>query len=167
MRINITGNAGSGKSSLARRLAVELGLPFFSLDSVVWQPGWVKTPPEQRALAEQRLVAPPSWIIDGVSTYVRSKSDLVVFLDVPRHVCAWRGIARACRYFKQTRPELPSPCPDIDIVPRLLQLIYRFPRVGGAQLRLEAQREPGRYRIESHPVQVEALVRELTSAHAL
>jgi adenylate kinase family enzyme len=145
---------------------VVLGIPVFSLDSVVWQPGWVKTPPEQRARAEEGLVAGASWIIDGVSTYVRSKSDLVVFLDVPRHVCAWRGIARACRYFKQTRPELPAPCPDIDIVPHLLRLIYRFPRVGGAQIRQEAQLDPERFRIESHPVQVEALVRELTRSRA-
>lgn len=98
LRINVTGNAGSGKTSFARRLGVELGLAVFSLDSVVWQPGWVKTPSEQRALAERELASLPSWIIDGVSTYVRGEADLVVFSDVPRHIRseALRDPSRFC-----------------------------------------------------------------------
>jgi adenylate kinase family enzyme len=165
VRINITGNAGSGKSSLAKRLGAELGLPVYSLDSIVWQAGWVKTMPEQRAAAEEELVTLPRWIIDGVSATVRARSDLVVFLDVPRHVCAWRGVARACRYFKQTRPELPAACPDIHILPYLLRLIYRFPSGAGAQIRHEAQLDPRRFRIERHPLQVGALVNSLAPAN--
>ena len=83
MRINITGNAASGKTTLAARLGARLDLPVISLDSIVWQPHWIKTPTDQRLSAEQRLVASPAWIIDGVSDLVRANADLVVFLDVP------------------------------------------------------------------------------------
>jgi adenylate kinase family enzyme len=161
MRINVTGNAASGKTTLATRLGAEFSLPVFSLDSIVWQPHWTKTPTEQRASAERLLVSSPSWIIDGVSALVRSSADLVVFLDVPRHICAFRGLIRALRYLNQTRPGLPHPCPDIEILPRLLKLIYRFPSNAGAQIRLEASRQPHRFRTEQHPVRLETIVLHL------
>lgn len=159
MRINVTGNAASGKTTLAARIGTELGVPVFSLDSIVWQPNWVKTPPEQRLVEEQRLVALPSWIIDGVSPLVRASADLVVFLDVPRRVCAFRGIRRALHYGFSTRPDLPHPCPEIAIVPHLLKLIYRFHKNGRPQIHLEATKEPHRIRIEQHPVHGEAIIR--------
>jgi adenylate kinase family enzyme len=161
MRIHVTGNAASGKTTLAARLGAELGLPVFSLDSVVWQPGWRKTPPDQRLAAEQKLVALPGWVIDGVSPLVRASADRVIFLDVSPHVCAWRGILRALRYFRRTRPGLPEPCPDVEIIPRLLRLIYRFPSRAGAEIREESARQPHRFRTESRSVNVAALVRDL------
>jgi adenylate kinase family enzyme len=158
MRINITGNAASGKTTLAAHLGARFGLPVISLDSIVWQPHWIKTPTDQRLSAEQRLVASPAWIIDGVSDLVRANADLVVFLDVPWPLCAFRGVTRALRYRGRTRPGLPHPCPDIAIVPRLLKLIYRFPANAGARIRADATREPHRYRTERYPIQIETVV---------
>lgn len=158
MRINVTGNAGSGKTTLAKRLSVELDLPFRSLDSIVWQPTWTKTPLDQRARAERALVASTRWVIDGVSPFVRQHADLVVFLDVPPNVCATRVIARSLRYFHRTRPELPSRCPDILILPRAFRLIRRFARIAAPELRMDASREPTRFLRAAHPVSVETLV---------
>lgn len=161
MRINVTGNAGSGKTTLAKQLGLVLNVPVFSLDSVVWQPGWLKTPPEERANAERKLVAPSDWVIDGVSPFVRAHADLVIFLDVPWPICALRAVARTCRYFKGTRPELPPPCPEINVLPRLLRLIHRFPRRVAPQLREEARLAPERFRLARYPVRIETLLREL------
>ncbi|MFT7214503.1 MAG: adenylate kinase family enzyme, partial [Granulosicoccus sp.] len=44
MRIHVTGDAGSGKTTLGKKIGAELNLPVFGLDQVVWQPGWTKTP---------------------------------------------------------------------------------------------------------------------------
>ncbi len=158
MRINVTGNAASGKTTLAARLGEELGLPVFSLDSIVWRPGWKLAPPEERLAAERALAASPRWIIDGVSPHVRSQADLVVYLDVPPHVCALRGVLRALRYFRRTRPGLPEPCPDIQIVPYLLGLIHRFPKRAGATIRREASTEAARFHVVPHPVQNERVL---------
>ncbi len=161
MRINITGNAGAGKTTLANQLAEALDLPVFSLDAIVWQPGWKKTPPEERKALEEELVSKPSWVIDGVSSQVRQASDLVIFLDVSRRVCTWRGVKRSLRYFNRTRPSLPPNCPEWRIIPRLLRIIWRFPSRGGMAIRKEATKHPDQYRILAHPNELKAIVEEL------
>jgi adenylate kinase family enzyme len=110
-------------------------------------PGWKKTPPAERLAAERELIARPTWVIDGVSRTVRQASDLVLFLDVPRRVCAWRGLKRNLRYFTRTRPGLPHGCPEWQILPTLLRIIRQFPSNAGLAIRDEAAQDPARYRI--------------------
>ena len=126
-RINVTGNAGSGKSTLAASLGSLANLPVFGLDSVVWRPGWKKPPPDERQRLETELVSKDAWVIDGVSKLVREAADLVVFLDVSRPTCLYRCAKRNCRYLFRSRPGLPDKCPEILIVPRLVQIIWQFP----------------------------------------
>ena len=140
MRIHITGNAGAGKTTLARRLGVRLGYPVFHLDQVVWRPNWQKTPEEERTLAIANITSGSEWIIEGVSEAVRSKADLVVFLDTPRHRCFLRCAGRNLPYLFRSRPELPENCPEILIVFRLIRLIWQFPRLAGHDIRAEAER---------------------------
>ena len=70
-RIHITGNAGSGKTTLAIALGQHLGLSEHHLDSIVWQPGWKKTPMATRQRLEAAWCEPKAWIIEGVSEQVR------------------------------------------------------------------------------------------------
>lgn len=127
MRVLVTGNAGSGKSTLCAWLGERLELPVFGLDQVVWQEGWVPTPKERRAELEQELLGRPEWIIDGVSSRVARAADLVVFLDVPRPVCLYRAVLRNLPYLFRSRPGLPPNCPEWRILPRLIQIIWQFP----------------------------------------
>ena len=55
LKINVTGSAGAGKTTYAKRFAEALDLPVFHLDSVVWQPGWKKTPAAPRAKLEREI----------------------------------------------------------------------------------------------------------------
>ncbi|MGJ8529313.1 hypothetical protein [Maritalea sp.] len=78
-RIHITGNAGSGKTTFAAELGLALGLPVFGLDSIVWQPGWQKTPTAERVIEEEALISQKIWIIEGVSKPVRDAADVLYF----------------------------------------------------------------------------------------
>jgi adenylate kinase family enzyme len=138
-RIHITGNAGSGKSTLARELARETGLPLFGLDQIVWQSGWKKTPHKQRLLAEQELIHKPEWIIEGVSSRVRHTADLVIFLDRTPMECTARCLKRNLPYLFRSRPELPPNCPELFIIPTLMQIIWKFPKLVGETIRSESK----------------------------
>lgn len=128
-RIFVTGNAGSGKSTLARALAETLAHPVYSLDQIVWQSGWRRTPAEQKKLQIQQLVnSSDEWIIEGVSQIVMEAADTIIFLDVPRHVCLWRCVKRNRHFLFRSRPELPDRCPEILIIPELIRVIWNFPK---------------------------------------
>ena len=126
-RIHVTGNAGSGKTSAAKKIGASLDIPVYGLDQVVWRPGWNKTPPKEREQVERQLVSNSHWVIDGVSDTVRRAADIVILLDVGRPTCYWRCLRRNWRYLFHSRPELPSNCPEILIIPHLTKLIWNFP----------------------------------------
>jgi adenylate kinase family enzyme len=120
MKIHITGNADSGKTTLALKLGEALNIPVSSLDDVVWKNGWVPN------IREQRLMSSDCWIIGGVSKTVRESADYIVFLDVPRFVCIFRCFKRNFLYLFKSRTELPESCPEILIVHQLLKIIWNF-----------------------------------------
>lgn len=156
-RIHVTGNAGAGKTTAARLLGDRLGLPVYSLDSIVWQSGWRKTPMPVRAKLEQELVSRPAWIIDGVSKTVRDASDLVLFLDRPRSLCLARATMRTLRHLRSQRPEFPDGCREWRIYPRLLRIIWTFPAGAGHSIRQEA-RQLSKYCTIANEEELNALV---------
>ena len=129
MRIHITGNAGSGKTSLANELGETLGLKVYGLDKIVWGEDWALTPVNERRSLENELVLKSEWIIEGVSAVVRQAADIVIFLDFPRYVCFKRCGLRSLRFLFSTRPELPANCLEYKIIPRLTKIIWQFPLV--------------------------------------
>jgi adenylate kinase family enzyme len=128
LKINVTGSAGAGKTTYAKRFAEALDLPVFHLDSVVWQPGWKKTPAAPRAELELAMTRQPGWVIDGVSDHVRQQADLIVVLDVPRLRCLRQALRRNLPYLFRSRPGLPEKCPEILILPKLVRMIMSYPQ---------------------------------------
>jgi adenylate kinase family enzyme len=133
-RIFVTGNAGSGKTTFARRAGAVLGLPVAGLDRVVWQPGWRKSTADERAQGIALILARPGWVAEGVSGALLEAADVVVFLDMPRRTCLLRCARRNWRYLFRSRPELPPRCPEVLIVPRLVRLIWNFPATARPQI---------------------------------
>lgn len=126
MRIHITGNAGSGKTTLAKDLGEILDSKVFGLDKIVWKENWEVTPKEERAYLEKELTSKSEWIIEGVSSAARKSADYIVFLDFPRSTCLKRGVLRSLKHLFSSRPELPQNCPEIKILHRLIKLIWQF-----------------------------------------
>jgi adenylate kinase family enzyme len=85
---------GSGKTTLAARLAERTGLPFHCVDDLTWEPGWAAVPAQEQRRRIAEICARDSWILDhGYSSWIDlplARADLIVGLDFPR----WRSLSR-------------------------------------------------------------------------
>lgn len=105
MKINVVGTSGVGKSTLARRLAQELSLPYIEMDVLYWLPEWQGTSDDEFYAKLATALAAPGWVLDG--NYNRSRPvkwrdvDLVVWVDYSfwRTIrqAVWRAASRASR----------------------------------------------------------------------
>lgn len=126
MKIHITGNAGSGKSTISREISETLGLPLHGLDEIVWKENWVQASAHERSTQVLNITRDSNWVIDGVSKEARKAADIIVFLDRNPLLCATRAIKRNLPYLFRSRPGLPAGCYEIKILPFLMLLIFRF-----------------------------------------
>jgi len=128
-RITILGSPGSGKSSLARRLAEPLCLPIIHLDTLYWRPGWI----ESDQAMFRRLVAEAAlgerWIMDGNYSHCLDmrlpRTDTVIILDCPRWLCLYRVVRRAIAFSGRTRPDMADGCPE-KVDWQFLKYVWRY-----------------------------------------
>lgn len=87
-RILVYGVTGSGKTTMARRLADLTGLPWHEVDALTWEPGWRAVPLEEQHRRVRSLVAGDRWILDAaygsMLGFVLPRAELVVGLDYGR-----------------------------------------------------------------------------------
>ena len=86
-RIAILGNAGGGKSTLARKLAAARGLPLTEVDKLLWKPGWVEATDAGFEAEHAPLIAGENWIIEGIGKLDSIRPRLlratwIVFIDM-------------------------------------------------------------------------------------
>ena len=115
-RVLVIGSPGAGKSTLAHALAQRTGLPLFHLDKMHWLPGWIERDRAEGLEDLRGVLAQPSWIIDG--NYGSSlperltRTDTVIWLDYPTHLCLGRVFKRWWRYRGVARPDMTEGCPE-------------------------------------------------------
>jgi adenylate kinase family enzyme len=93
-RVAVFGNAGGGKSTLAKRLADLTRLPLYPLDMIQFRAGGGAVPHEEYLEAQAELLRRDEWIIDGfgcvASAWERfSKADTLVYIDLPLVIHHW------------------------------------------------------------------------------
>ncbi len=101
-RILVFGVAGSGKTTLARRVGAPLGIPWHSVDDEVgWLPGWLERPRDQRRDLVSAVVASDEWVLDTADGHRRdlvlARSELIVALDHRRFVSLLRLVRTTLR----------------------------------------------------------------------
>ncbi len=102
-RVWVCGLSGSGKTTVARRVANVLGVPHVELDALHWRhrPDW-GMPSDEEFLPEVReATAGDAWVVEG--NYSRSRDiywprvELLVWLDLPLLTACWRVFLRTLR----------------------------------------------------------------------
>lgn len=98
-RIFIVGAPGAGKTTLADRLAVRLGVPCHPLDPVAFvDERWTARPPDERQRLIAEIAEQPCWIAEGVhlgwTDPLIAAADSILWLDPPWWILLWRATAR-------------------------------------------------------------------------
>jgi adenylate kinase family enzyme len=101
-RIHILGGSGSGKSTVAAKIAAEFGIPAYDLDDLFWDNTAstfdTRADPARRDQALRALVDGDRWVIEGVwyKWVIPSfeRADLIIILTPSVWLRHWRVIKR-------------------------------------------------------------------------
>jgi len=115
-RILIIGNAGSGKSTFAKRLADKLTLPLVHLDRLYWRGNWEHLSREEFDAAVQKELEKEQWIIDGnfnrTIPHRLKYCDTVFFFDLPTVTCLAGITKRVFTNYGKTREDMGGNCAE-------------------------------------------------------
>lgn len=130
-RIVIVGNAGGGKSTLARNLAALLDIPYRGLDEIQWGPGWTLLSDDAIAATHDSWLAEDAWIIDGYGPWDPmidrfGKADMILHVDHPfwRHV--WWVTKRQVRAYIGPSPPTPPGCDFRGVYWSMIWMMWRL-----------------------------------------
>lgn len=87
-RTAIVGNAGGGKSTLARLIAATFDTPLTEIDTLYWREGWVEAPRDIYDCHHAAAIAETSWVIDGLGRLDLipqrlSRATEIILIDMP------------------------------------------------------------------------------------
>jgi hypothetical protein len=131
-RIAIIGNAGGGKSTLARKLGAALAIPVHEIDLLQWKPSWIPATAEEVVQTHEQWLASPAWIIDGWGNWeaIAARFDLadtIVVVDFPLALHYWWAIKRQVTCLVRLNPGWPPPgCHALPVTWRLLKMIWQI-----------------------------------------
>ena len=97
-RIVIIGTTGSGKTTIARRIAQKLDIAHIELDALNWNANWTQSPTDIFRVRVETALQSDGWVIDGNYGKVRDitwgRATMIVWLDYPFLINFWRLFRR-------------------------------------------------------------------------
>ena len=134
-RVVVIGNAGGGKSTLARKLAERRGLPHIEIDRLLWQEGWVLTPEDVYARQHQEIIDRDEWVIDGLgrqnSIAARiGRATEVILIDMPLWMHFWLAAERQIAWAQGALDHPPAGIVQMPPTKGLFQTIWEVDQTG-------------------------------------
>jgi adenylate kinase family enzyme len=84
-RIVIAGSSGSGKTTVARRIAAMAALPHVELDALHWEPNWTPAATDVFRSRVDEALSGDAWVVDGGYAQVRDltwgRAEHMIWLD--------------------------------------------------------------------------------------
>lgn len=102
-RVVVVGSSGSGKTTVARRLAESLHLRHLEMDTVFHRDGWANQAHDDFLPILEQFTQAEQWVVDGnytshgVRDVVWPRADTFVWLDLPRRTTMSRVVHRTLR----------------------------------------------------------------------
>lgn len=97
-RVVVVGNAGAGKTTVAREIARALRVPHVEFDAYRHGPNWTETPDEVFREQLREALQGDRWVADGNYSIARDivwpRASTLVWLDYPIYLVMWRLFRR-------------------------------------------------------------------------
>jgi len=151
-RVMIIGNAAGGKSSICGKICATHELPYFAIDKIQWQPGWVPTPTADYNSTHDSLISKERWLVDGYGSWESvlkrmDAADTIIIVDHPIWVHFWWATKRQVKTLFVSRPDGPPGCPMWPVTIKLYKMMWSLHRIQRPLLLTEAQSRSKKKRI--------------------
>ena len=158
-RIVVIGNAGGGKSTLARKLAERNGLCHIEIDRLLWQDGWQLTPTEVYNRQHDEMIQGEGWIMDGLGRQASIPSRLarateIILIDMPLWMHFWLAADRQIAWAAGKLDNTPGGIAEMPPTKALFQTIWDVEQTWMPEIRTlcRAEAENGKSIIQLHSV---------------
>ncbi len=143
-RIVIIGNAGGGKSTLARKLAQRCGLRHVEIDSLIWQQGWKPTPAEIYERQHAEIIAGDDWLIDGLGRQATiadriARATDIILIDMPLWMHFWLAAERQIAWSRAMPEHTPGGITQMPPTQVLFRTIWEVEQTWMPELRVLCQ----------------------------
>lgn len=140
-RTAIVGNAGGGKSTLARLIAATFDTPLIEIDTLYWREGWVEAPRDIYDCHHAAAIAETSWVIDGLGRLDLipqrlSRATEIILIDMPLWTHFWLAAERQISWVKGCIEHTPGGLSEMPPTKALFQAIWEVDQSFMPQIRV-------------------------------